>query len=370
MERAWIEVKRDVYEKNIQELKRFIPEDTQIMAVVKGNAYGHGAAETAKYLNGLGIRAFAVATLSEGIELRKSGVRGLILILGFTSQEDMDKVLQYQLTQTVVDLAHARALNHLGKKIPVHIKIDVGMHRLGEDPGNKTALRQIFEMENLHIQGTYSHLSASDGQDPESIRRTKQQISCFNHTVEEIRRWGFDPGKIHLQSSYGVVNYPGLQYDFVRIGIMLYGLKDDIRDQLKAPVRLYPALSLKARVSTVRDVHPGEYISYGMDYPVCSLKKIATVTIGYGDGVPRNTGFRSLRVLIRGQYASVCGRICMDQLMVDITGIGNVHSGDEVVFIGKSGSSELSAEEMARRADTITNELLSRLGGRLERKYI
>ena len=370
MERAWIEVEKSAFDKNIQSLKQFIPAHTQIMAVVQGDAYGHGSVETAKYLNFLGIRAFAAATLSEGITLRKHGIQGVILILGYTAPEDMSEVIRFDLCQTVVDFEHAKALESFGERIPVHIKLDVGMHRLGESPDNSAALRQIYGMPHLDIRGTYSHLSVSDGQDPASVRYTKRQICYFDRTITMIRSWGYDPGKIHLQGSYGVVNYPHLDYNYVRIGIMLYGVKENKTDVLKAPVHLYPALSLKARVSSVKTVAPGDYISYGLDCPVHTRKKIATVTIGYGDGIPRNAGFTGLQALIHGQYASVCGRICMDQLMVDVTGMENVRVGDEVVFIGQSQNREITAEEMAKRAGTITNELLSRLGGRLERKYI
>ncbi len=370
MERAWIEVERRAFDKNIQSLKQFIPAHTRIMAVVKGDAYGHGAVETAKYLNYLGIQAFAVATLTEGMTLREHGVRGEILILGYTAPEDMSKVIRYGLIQTVVDAEHAKALERFGERIPVHVKLDVGMHRLGENPDDKEALRQIYGMPHLDILGTYSHLSVSDGCDTESVGYTKRQICYFNRTIAMIRNWGYDPGKIHLQSSYGVVNYSHLKYDYVRVGIMLYGVKENKKDVLKAPIHLYPALTLKARVSSVKTVNTGDYISYGFDCPVYEPKKIATVTIGYGDGIPRNGGFSGLKVLIHGQYTNVCGRICMDQLVVDVTNMENIRVGDEVVFIGRSQNREITAEEMAERVGTITNELLSRLGSRLERKYI
>lgn len=339
------------------------------MAVVKANAYGHGDVEVSKALNRAGVYSFAVATITEGIDLRKHGVEGDILVLGYTNPKDISSLVHYHLIQTVVDSTYAETLNRYGKKIKVHIKLDTGMHRLGEMFDNIPNIKRIYGCKNLIIGGTYSHLCVADSLNPSDIEFSRYQIDCFYQTIKCMDDLGLDPGKIHIQSSYGVLNYPELQCDYARIGIALYGVLSSKDDKTKLSVDLRPVLSLKARIVTIKQIAIGETVGYGRQFTADRDTKIAVVSIGYADGLPRNLSCGRGAVLINGEYAPIIGRVCMDQLMVDITHIKNVEQGDVVTIIGQDGRGRISAEQIAKESGTITNELLSRLGNRLERIY-
>lgn len=364
--RAWAEIDLDALRHNTKTIQRNLPRKTGLMAVVKADAYGHGAVPVAKVLNGEGVQSFAVATLVEGIQLRKSGIKGEILILGYTDPEEIGLIKKYQLTQTVVDSFHARELNKQGKKIKVHLKMDTGMHRLGVDPFQHSELKGIFACLNLKFMGVFSHLSVSDSLKDEDMIYSKHQIECFNESLARLEQLGHPPEKRHIQASYGILNFPDLQYDYARAGIILYGVLSK-NERVATKLDLKPVLSVKARIATVKTIQPGECVSYGRLFTAKDRKKIATVTIGYGDGLPRNLigGY----VLIHSQKAPIIGRICMDQLMVDVTHIDTVHPSDVVTIIGRDGKEQISCEEFAEKAGTITNEVLSRLGPRLHYVY-
>ena len=332
------------------------------MAVVKADAYGHGALPVSSYLNRIGVRSFAVATLQEGIALRKAGIQGEILIMGYTPPQDACLLTANDLIQTAADCAHARALNAAAPyPVKVHLKIDTGMRRLGERAEHIDALASLFSLPRLRILGMYSHLCAADSQEIDDILFTRVQISSFLRTVEILREKGCDPGKLHLQSSYGVLNYPGLPMDYARFGIAMYGVLSSPDSRLLERVPLRPVLSLHARIATVRDLHPGETVSYGRHFRAEVPMRAATVTIGYADGLPRSLSGTELPVLVRGRRTHVIGNICMDQLIIDVTGIPEARPGDVVTFLGTDGNQTLRAEEMAEKAGTITNELLCRL---------
>ena len=361
-ERAWKELNYENLKWNVEKLKELLPETCAFMAVVKADAYGHGAVPVSSYLNRIGVRAFAVATLQEGIELRKAGIQGEILIMGYTSPQYAYLLTANDLIQTAADCAHARALNAAAPyPVKVHLKIDTGMHRLGERAEHIDALASLFSLPRLRILGMYSHLCAADSQDIDDVLFTRMQISSFLRTAEILREKGCDPGKLHLQSSYGVLNYPGLSMDYARFGIAMYGVLSSPDSRLLERVPLRPVLSLRARIAAVRDLKPGETVSYGRHFWAESPMKIAAVTIGYADGLPRSLSGTELPALVRGRRTRVIGNICMDQLIIDVTGIPGVRPGDVVTFLGTDGNQTLRAEEMAEKAGTITNELLCRL---------
>ena len=361
-ERAWKELNYENLKWNVEKLKELLPETCAFMAVVKADAYGHGALPVSSYLNRIGVRAFAVATLQEGIELRKAGIQGEILIMGYTSPQYAYLLTANDLIQTAADCAHARALNAAAPyPVKVHLKIDTGMHRLGERAEHIDALASLFSLPRLRILGMYSHLCAADSQDIDDVLFTRMQISSFLRTAEILREKGCDPGKLHLQSSYGVLNYPGLSMDYARFGIAMYGVLSSPDSRLLERVPLRPVLSLRARIAAVRDLKPGETVSYGRHFRAESPMKIAAVTIGYADGLPRSLSGTELPALVRGRRTRVIGNICMDQLIIDVTGIPGVRPGDVVTFLGTDGNQTLRAEEMAEKAGTITNELLCRL---------
>lgn len=336
------------------------------MAVVKANAYGHGAVSIASYLNHLGIHAFAVATVQEGVDLRLHGIQGDILVLGYTSPHQVHLLTTYDLIQTAADCAHAHALNEAAYyPVKIHIKLDTGMHRLGERSDHIQELASLFSCQNLQILGMYSHLCVADSQKMEDILFTKLQISAFFQTVEQLKEQGLNPGKLHLQSSYGVLNYPDLPLNYARFGIAMYGCYSSPDARLmELPLR--PVLSLHARIAVIKELRPGETVSYGRNFRAETPMRIATVTIGYADGLPRSLSNQQIPVLIRGQKAHIIGNICMDQMVVDVTQIPDARPGDIVTILGTDGPHTLHTEDLAEAAGTITNELLCRLNLREE----
>lgn len=367
--RAWIELNLDNLKNNVQEFQNILPVTCQLMPAVKADAYGHGALPISKALQKFGIENFCVASAVEGIELRKAGIKGQILILGYTHPELFPELSKYGLTQTVVDYDYAKTLNRFGKKLNVHIGVDTGMHRLGERYNDLNRILDMWNMENLHISGVFSHLCVSDGSSKEEQSYTEGQIQDFQNLIQSLRHAGVPHFQTHLQGSYGVLNYPELQFDFARVGIALYGVLSSPTDLIRSQILLKPVLSLKARIECIHPLHTGEAIGYGLTYTARYEMKIAVVSIGYADGIPRNLSGNEF-ALVKGMRAPFIGRICMDQLFLDVTGIPDITSGEEVVFIGESGSSFITADVVASRADTISNELLSRLGKRLERVII
>lgn len=364
-DRAWIEINLEHLRQNVEQIKKNLPKGCKFMAVVKANAYGHGDVQVAKFLYGIGVRAFATATLEEAVHLRQNGLKGKILILGYTRPENAKYLARYHLVQTVLDENYARQLNEQGISVKVHIKVDTGMHRLGEDWRNEEKILNIFDYPNLQIEGIFSHLCVSDSKEDGAVLYTRKQIRNFEQVLDKIEQAGHTGLKTHLQSSYGAVNYPELQCSYVRMGIMMYGCLSGLGDDVKRELPLKPVLTLKARVALVRNLNKGECVGYGCTFEAPYDMMIAAVTIGYGDGYPRNLSKGKGCVLIKGKRAPVIGRICMDQLTVDLTGIENVNPGDEVILIGEMGRACISAEEVAEAAGTITNELLSRMGSRL-----
>lgn len=367
--RAWADIHLPHLQHNVREIQRVLPKDCTVMAVVKAQAYGHGGWQIARFLNKLGIDHFAVATIDEGIELRKKGVKGEILVLGYTDERRVRQIARFKLTQTVVDDEYAKKLNGYNVKIAVHIKIDTGMGRLGESWERTEKIADMYRYKNLQVCGTFTHLSVADSLEALDIEYTKNQIARFQNVIEQLKEKGIDPQKLHVQSSYGVLNYGELQYDYARIGIALYGMLSKQGDKVKTSVDLRPVLSLKARVVQVKQVETGASVGYGRAYTAQKDSKIAIVSIGYADGVPRMLSQSGATCLIKGKRRPIIGFVCMDQLIVDITDMEGVQKGDVVTFIGSDQEEDITPEEMAHQCKTITNELVSRLGERVKKVY-
>lgn len=367
--RAWIEINCDNLTNNIMEFKRIIPNNSKIMAVVKANAYGHGILEVSKFLNSIGIENFAVATLEEGIILKENNINGNILILGYTDIQNIEYVIKYDLIQTIVDYEYAKKINslHLSNKLKCHIKINTGLNRIGENYKNIDKFLKIFKMQNLNILGCFTHLAVADSLDKDDVTFTENQIKNFYTCIDSIKSHGYDTGKLHIQNTYGTLNYFELNCDYVRLGIGMYGIynADNHINNSKADVDLKPVLQLKAKISSVHELPKNNFVSYGRTFSSDKNMKIATVCIGYADGYPRNLSNKDVVVLINNHYAKIIGRICMDQLIIDVTDIQDVKCGDIVTLIGND--SEICAENISVKSDTITNELLCRLGDRLPR---
>ena len=364
--RAWIEVNLKNLAHNLREIQKVLSPMTKVMAVVKANAYGHGAVKIATKLNELGIFDFAVATLDEGIELRKNNIKGNILILGYTSIFNLSLVVRYDLIQTIVDEAYALEVMRAMKeqKIKVHVKVNTGMNRLGISYENVEAIKKIYRAKQLDVLGIYSHFCVADSKLTEDISFSNLQKTRFDTLISLLKNDGYNVGKVHLQSSYGILNYKeDSHYDYVRPGIILYGVHSDTDVYKKTDLSLLPVLSIKARVTSLREIEAEETVSYGRCYEALKKEKIATVSIGYADGYPRSLSLQGAKVRINGGYASIIGRICMDQLMIRVSPILQVKPGDEVLLIGENP--EVTLEEVAKKAGTISNEILSRLGKRL-----
>lgn len=364
-ERAWKEIDLSALKNNLDILNSVMQNGCKIMAIVKANAYGHDIYEVSKALQSFGVDAYAVATIDEGIEIRTNGITGMILVLGYTCPSRVPELAKYSLTQCVYDVDYASELNNQGIEIPVHIAIDTGMHRLGIKFDEINSIKSIYSLNNLKVEGIFSHLCVSDSLSDDDIAYTKKQISNFNYTVSMIENSGLEVKLKHIQSSYGLLNYSDEKYDYARTGIALYGVDATKERNRKIDASLIPVLSLKSKVIQLRRLPCGEPVSYGRTYVTQRDSVIAVLPIGYADGYPRSLSCENGRVLIRGQYAPIVGRICMDQMMVDVTDIKGVSVGDTATLIGKDGLGVITVEEVADKAGTITYEILSRLGSRL-----
>ncbi|HCG34918.1 MAG TPA: amino-acid racemase [Clostridiales bacterium] len=368
--RAWIELDRAALCHNVEVLRALLPNGCELMPAVKANAYGHGAVLISRELNRLGINAFCVATVQEGVELRRNGITGTILVLGYTHSKDFSLLRRYHLTQTVLDFSYAKILDRYGEKISVHVKIDTGMHRLGERSEKIEEISEIFQCRNLNIEGVFTHLCVVDENFPESVAFTHAQAKAFYDVVAELRQHGFTCPKKHIISSDGLLHYPELAENYARVGIALYGILSTRADTERCGISLEPVLSIKARIALVKDLFSGEAAGYGLQFVAPQDTRIAVVAIGYGDGIPRSLSCGVGSVLVHGIKAPIIGRICMDQMLVDISNIPNVKSGDIAVIIGQSGNERITACDLAEQDGTISNEILSRLGERLERQII
>ena len=334
------------------------------MAVVKADAYGHGAIPVARRLEAEGVKAFAVACLEEGIALRQAGVRGKILILGYTPPEMASLIYRWKLIQTVADEDHGRALAAQGVPLSVHLALDTGMHRLGIPAKDHKALQHLYELPNLNIEGVFSHLCMSDSLEAEDMAFTHTQLERFYGAVQWLRAHGLDPGEVHIQASYGIWNLPPQPCFWARAGIALYGVFSQDAPTGRT-LALGPALSLRARVVSVRTLLPGEGAGYGLAFRAEQMRKLAVVSIGYADGLPRCLPQQKGEVLLHAARCPMVGRMCMDQLLVDVTDVPCVKPGDVATIIGADGGQVIRAEDVAGQCGTITNELLSRLGHRL-----
>lgn len=364
-DRAYLEIDLNNLEHNVKVLKRAMPQKCELMAVVKAEAYGHGLYEIATHLNKIGVKAFAVATIDEGIKLRQYGVLGEILILGYTAPARAKELRKYDLTQTLIDYKYALLLDKQGYNVMTHIKVDTGMHRLGFDAKDIEKISAVFSMKHIKVSGIYTHLCAADSIDEKDIFFTNVQIESFYNLLNQLKEKGITIPKIHIQSSYGLLNYPEHKCDYVRVGVSLYGVLSSPNDRTKLHLDLRPVLSLKSRVILLREIKKGESVGYSRSFVANRDSLIALLPVGYADGYPRNLSCGKSYVLINGHQAPVVGKICMDQLAVDVTDIPNVKTGSIATLIGKDGKEEITAPMVAESAESITNELLSRMGHRL-----
>lgn len=366
--RAWIELNTAHLRHNIRLLQSCLPKGCRLMPAVKANAYGHGTALVVRECRRMGIEDFCVATAEEGAFVRQQGAKGTVLVLGGTPEGQFGLLERFCLTQTVVDYEYGWKLNGFGKPLRVQIAVDTGMHRLGERWDCIGRIRQIYFLKNLEVEGIFTHLCAADGHHRRERAFTKKQAERFWQTVGALEREGLECRQAHLLSSYGALSYPEFGGSFARCGIALYGVLSSGADARRLKPVLLPVLSLYARVTSVRTLEKGECAGYGLAFRARQKTRLAVLSIGYADGVPRSLSCGRGSVLIGGRRALVAGRICMDQMLVDVTKIPQVKAGDTAVLIGRDGKEEISVYDVAKQVGTISNEILSRLGSRVVRR--
>ncbi|SHI09214.1 alanine racemase [Sporanaerobacter acetigenes] len=368
---AWAEIDLDNLAHNMREVRRIVREDISVMAVVKANAYGHGSIETSKVFLKNGACYLAVATLGEAIELRRAGINAPILILGYIKNSQYHIAVEEDITETIYNMESAKFLSDaavkLKRKAKVHIKIDSGMGRIGFRPDEKSIeeIVNIAKLPNLEVEGIFTHFAKADELDKTF---TIEQYEKFQWTIKELGNKGLNIPIKHASNSAAIIDLPEYNLNMVRGGIMLYGLypSDEV---IKEKVKLKPAMTLKAEISNIKVVPKGTGISYGQIFVTERESKIATIPIGYADGFTRLLTSKS-EVAIKGQRAPVVGKICMDQSMIDVTDVENVHIGDEVILFGDGSFGSPHIDEVAKTLGTISYEVLCMVGRRVPRVYV
>ncbi len=369
-QRAWLEIDLTALADNVRTLKNWLTPPTKLMAVVKADAYGHGAVAVAQTALESGADCLAIATLAEGVELRQAGIEAPILILGaINAVEDIKAVVAWKLEPTIGNPQQALAFNHtlaeVGGSLKAHLKLDTGMSRLGTNWQDAVEFGLLVQtLPNLKIASIYSHFSTAD----ESDRRFRElQHQRFKHALAQLKINGLIPPQIHLANSAATLGDRTSHYDLVRVGLALYGLYPAAH--LRQSINLKPVLQVKAKVTQVKTIPAGEGVSYGRKFITQQDTKVAVVGIGYADGVPRNLSNR-LQGIIFGQLVSQIGTITMDQLMLKVDHLPQIQSGDVVTLIGQEDGLKITADDWAKKLDTISWEILCGFKHRLPRIFI
>lgn len=366
-QRLYAKIDLDAIGKNVAGVRDKIPCDTRIMAVIKANAYGHGAVPLARYLEDK-ADYFGVATLGEAVELRTAGVEKGILILGNLDPREYEKAIENNITLTIANYANAEKLSALAvranKQVLVHIKVDTGMSRIGfkATDENAKAVKSISELPNLNIEGMFTHFAIADSKDKASALKQREK---FDYFAEKCKENGVEIPILHANNSAGTMELDKY-YNMVRMGIMLYGLYPS--EEMDKSYKLYPAMELFGHISFVKTLEKGMGIGYGHTYITDKETVVATVPCGYADGYPRALSNKS-EVLIRGKRCKVLGRICMDQIMVDVTALPDVAAGEEVVLFGKMGDEYIPVEELAALSYSFNYEFVCDIARRVPRVY-
>ena len=368
--RVWAEIDLDAIGHNTAEIKKKLSTDTQMMGVVKANAYGHGVCQTAKVMIENGVDQLAVAFADEAVELRIAGFDVPVLVLGNSTDSDIKKLVNFDIMPTVSDYSFAERLSAAacaaGKTVKLHIKLDTGMSRIGFLAENINTIDEILNIAKLpgvKIEGMFSHLAVAD-EDADSY--TQMQFKRFMTVAKRLEERGLKISVKHICNSAGLIKYPEMHLDMVRAGIILYGVYPS-SDFDKSMIDLLPSMTFKSRVSHIKMLDEGATLSYGRTYTLNKKSKIATVSVGYADGYMRSLSNKAV-VSVCGQTAKQTGRICMDQCMIDVTAVNNINVGDEVILFG--GSDKFSVENTAELIGTIGYELVCAVGRRVPRIYI
>lgn len=362
----------DAIEDNFEAMKANLKENTRIAAVVKANGYGHGAVPIAQMIEDKDyLWGFAAATIEEAVELRKNGIRKPILILGYVFPEDYPELVRLDIRPTVFRLDMARELSEeairQGKEVRVHIKLDTGMSRIGfaDTEESVKTVCEIGKLPGIILEGLFTHFAKSDEADKTA---TEKQLARYRAFCAACEAAGAKFQIHHCSNSAGIIDLPEANLDMVRAGITVYGLypSDEVKKEL---VPLRPAMEMKSHIVHVKEIAPGTEVSYGGIYTAESTRKIATVPVGYADGYPRSLSGKGC-VLVSGKRAPICGRVCMDQMMVDVTEIPEAVPGMEVTIFGKDGEEFLSVDELAELSGRFNYEFVCDLSQRVPRIYL
>lgn len=353
---------------NFGEAIKKVAPGIKILSVVKANAYGHGATEVAALLARQGSDAFGVATVEEGMELRRAGIASPIVVLPGVYPDQLEEILENRLTPAVCEPVMLRTLENEARKrgvsLSFHLKVDTGMGRVGFPASDIDSwLPELKKLKALDLEGLFSHFSQAENVEGSY---TLKQLETFRHVVERVRSAGHRPSQIHLANSASVITLPDAHFNLVRPGLMLYGVYPG--PKMVRQISLKPALSWKTRILQLKKLPKGSSVSYGQTFVTKRESLIATLPVGYADGYPRLLSNRGA-VLIGGKRAPIVGRVCMDLTMVDVTDIEKTKQGDEVVLLGKQDSDAISADEMAGWAETIPYEILTSISARVPRIY-
>jgi alanine racemase len=353
---------------NIRLLQSRLPSSCQLMAVLKANAYGHGAIPLAAIASQQGVAALAVARCEEGVDLRQAGMTAPILVLGSVWPEEVETLVRCHLQSVVCSLEDATRLHNEarrhGQVHPVHLKVDTGMHRMGLSPEQvPVLLERLTTWSNLRLEGVMTHLATADSADSHTVQ---VQLARFTQVVQECARHGCVPRYLHAANSAAIYRYPESHWTLARAGIALYGSHPFVAP---AAAALRPVLSWKTRLARVQEVPAGCGISYGYTFVTPRRSVIGTLPVGYADGLSRSLSDVG-KVLVHGQRVALVGRICMDMCMVDLTDVPQVQVGDEVVLIGAQGNECITVDEMAAHSGQIPYEVLCAISQRVPRRYV
>ncbi|MDW7677769.1 MAG: alanine racemase [Bacillota bacterium] len=366
----WAEIHLDHLTHNLMEIRNHIRSGTAICAVIKANGYGHGSLVLARELERIGVEHLAVATLNEAMELRQCGCQMPILVLGYTPVEKASLVIELEVKQTIYTLDQAKAFSAaaegMEKSACLHLKIDTGMSRLGFQPTQQSVdeIVEMFGYPGLQIEGIYTHYATADEADKSE---TMKQLDKYHWMIKALDdRSCFFPVK-HTANSAGIIDHPQTHFDMVRAGIMMYGLYPS-EEMNHSSIRLKRVMSLKTRVAHVKEITPGTGVSYGLTFRAARPTFIATLPVGYADGYTRLLGGRA-EVSINGNKVPVVGRICMDQCMVDVTGL-DVKQGDEVILYALTPEKGDTVDDVARKLGTINYEITCMISRRVPRVYL
>lgn len=376
LKRTWADISLDAIDRNFETIRARLKPETKICCVIKADAYGHGAEMLAKEYESLGADWFAVSNLEEAQQIRRAGAKLPILILGYTPPEMAGELARLNISQALVGAEYGEALSReaqqAGVEVKIHVSLDTGMSRIGflyqkpsRDAGSLDEIERICALPGLVPEGIFTHFAVAD-EGERGRAYTEMQFQNFRSGIEALKQRGVTFRIRHCANSAAIFDYPEMQLDMVRPGVILYGLMPS--GDLEHPVRLTPAMELKSVVALTKTIPADASVSYGRKFTAETDTAVATVPVGYADGYPR-TLYQSAQLLVRGHRAGILGRVCMDQLMLNISGIPGVKAGDEVTVFGRDGKEFIPVDELAGKVGTINYELVCGVSKRVPRVY-